>query len=98
MIGPEIFSRPPPPHQKLKSIEKNENRWNNLLWGSKWCSGYSQHCASLSPGSIPGPGTVHVFVFQSILASAGFSPGSLVFLLHLTLGFLNKYIWGIIWS
>ena len=54
--------------------------------------------ASLSPGSIPGPGAVHAFSFQFILASAAFSPSSPVFLLHLELGFLNKSISGIIWS
>ena len=54
-----------------------------------------QRCAPLSPGSIPGPGAVRAFGFQSILASAGFSP---VFLLHLKLGFLNKSVSGIIWS
>ena len=31
-----------------------------------------QRCAPLSPGSIPGPGAVRPFGFQSILASAGF--------------------------
>ncbi len=57
-----------------------------------------QRCAPLSPGSIPGPGAVRAFGFQSILASTGFSPGSPVFLLHLKLGFLNKSVSGIIWS
>ncbi len=56
-----------------------------------------QRCAPLSPGSIPGPGAVRACGFQSILASAGFSPGSPV-LLHLKLGFLNKSVSGIIWS
>ncbi len=53
-----------------------------------------QRCAPLSPGSIPGLGAVHAFGFKSILASAGFSSGSLVFLLHLKLSFLKKYISG----
>ncbi len=44
---------------------------------------------------MPDPGAVRAFGFQSILASAGFSP---VFLLHLKLDFLNKPISGIIWS
>ncbi len=44
-------------------------------------------CGPLSPGSIPGPGAVSPFGFQSKLASAGFSPGTPVFLLHLKLGF-----------
>ena len=34
------------------------------------------------PGSIPGPGAVCAIGFQSKLASAGFSPGAPVFLLH----------------
>ncbi len=57
-----------------------------------------RRCAPLGPGSIPGPAAVRAFGFQSILASAGFSPGSLVFLLHLKLDYLNKSISGIIWS
>ncbi len=32
-------------------------------------------CGPLSPGSIPGPGVVCPFGFQSKLASAGFPPG-----------------------
>ena len=37
--------------------------------------------------------------FQSKLASAGFSPGTPDFLLHLKVGFLNKSISGnIVWS
>ncbi len=32
-------------------------------------------CGPLSPGSIPGPGAVCPFDFQSKLASAGFSTG-----------------------
>ncbi len=55
-------------------------------------------CITESSCSIPGHGTVRAFGFQSILASAGFSPGSLVFLLHLKLDFLNKSISEIIWS
>ena len=57
-----------------------------------------QRCAPLSPGLIPGPGAVRAFSFQSILVSAGFSPGSPVFLLHLKPRFLNKSISGITWS
>ena len=53
-------------------------------------------CGPLSPGSIRGPGIVYPFGFQSKLASIGFSLGTLVFLLHLKLGFLNKSISGII--
>ncbi len=50
-------------------------------------------------GLIPGPGSVCPFGFQSKLASAGFSPGIPVFLLHLKLGFVNKSISGnIVWS
>ena len=56
-----------------------------------------QRCAPLSPGSIPGLGTVRAFGFQSILVSAGFSLGSPVFLLRLKLGFLNKSVYGNIW-
>ncbi len=48
------------------------------------------HCGPLSTGSIPGPGAVCPFGFQSKLASAGFSPGIPVFLLHLKLGFLDR--------
>ena len=44
-------------------------------------------CGPLSPGSIPGPSAVCPFGFQSKLASAGFSPGTPVFLLHLKLDF-----------
>ncbi len=55
-------------------------------------------CALLSPGLIPNPGAVCAFGSQSILASAGFSPDSPVFLLCLKLGSLNKSISGIIWS
>ncbi len=57
-----------------------------------------QRCAPLSPGSIAGHGTVGAVGFQCILASAGFSLGSPVFLLHLKLGFFNKSVSGIIWS
>ena len=56
------------------------------------CSGTSPGCGPLSPGSIPGPGAVCPFGFQSKLASAGFSPGTPVFLLHLKLGFLNLFL------
>ena len=48
-------------------------------------------CGTLSLGSIPGPGAVCPFGFRSKLASAGFSPGTLVFLLHLKLGFFLDY-------
>ncbi len=52
-------------------------------------------CTTMSPGSIPAPSAVCTFGFQSILASAGFfSPGSLVFFLHLKLGFLTIPISG----
>ncbi len=53
--------------------------------------------APLVPGSIPRPGAVHAFGFQSILASAGFFPGFYGFLPAL-LDFLNKFISEIIWS
>ncbi len=43
---------------------------------------------------IVGPGGVCPFGFQSKLASAGFSLGTPVFLLHWKLGFLNKSISG----
>ncbi len=68
---------------------------STCTWGSRCCSGSSP---ALSPGSILGPCAVRAFGFQSILASAGFSPGSPVFLLHLKLGFLYKSVSGIIWS
>ncbi len=56
-------------------------------------------CGPLSPGSIPSPGAVCPFGFQSKLESAGFSPDTPVFLLHMKLGFLNKSISGnIVWS
>ncbi len=49
-------------------------------------------CGPLSPGSIPGPGVVWPFGFQSKLASAGFSPGTPVFLLHLKLHFFSLFL------
>ncbi len=49
-------------------------------------------CGPLSPGSIPTPGVVCPFGFQSKLASAGFSPGTPVFLLHLKLDFFSLFL------
>ncbi len=49
-------------------------------------------CEPLSPGSIPGTGIACPFGFQSKLASAGFPPGTLVFLLHLKLHFFSLFL------
>ena len=69
-------------------------------WGSRWPIAFaSQCCAPVSPGSIPGPGTVCATGFQSILASAGFSLGTPFFLLYQKLIFSNISIPGnIVWS
>ena len=50
-------------------------------------------CEPVSPGSIPGPGTVCSFCFQSKLASIGFSVGSPEFSsLHLKQVFISLYL------
>ena len=46
----------------------------------------------MGPGSIPSPGAVCAFGFQSILASAGFLRVLRFSLLHLKLDFLNKSV------
>ena len=48
--------------------------------------------APMGPGSIPSPGAVCAFGFQSILASAGFLRVLLFSLLHIKLDFLNKSV------
>ena len=48
--------------------------------------------APMGPGSIPSPGAVCAFGFQSILASAGFLRVLRFSLLHLKLDFLNKSV------
>ena len=48
--------------------------------------------APMGPGSIPSPGTVCAFGFQSILTSAGFLWILWFSLLHLKLDFLNKSV------
>ena len=48
--------------------------------------------APMGPGSIPSPGAVCAFGFQSILASAGFLRVLGFSLLHLKLDFLNKSV------
>ena len=50
--------------------------------------------APMGPGSIPSPGIICAFGFQSILASAGFLRVLQFSLLHLKLDFLNKSVSG----
>ncbi len=71
----------------------------HLQWGNRWRSGSSPTLCTTECGFNPSSGAVCAFGFQSILASAGFSPDSPVFLLHLKLGFLNRSISGnVVWS
>ncbi len=74
--------------------------WIDTLRGSRWLSGFFpsavHHWARVwSP--VP---ALYVYLVSSAykFASAGFSLDSLVFLLHLKLGVLNKSVSGIIWS
>ena len=48
--------------------------------------------APVGPGSIPSPGAICAFGFQSILASAGFLQVLRFSLLHLKLDLLNKSV------
>ena len=48
--------------------------------------------APIDPGSIPSPGAICAFGFQSILASAGFLRVRRFSLLHLKLDFLNNAV------
>ena len=51
-----------------------------------------QRYAPMGPDSIPSPGAVCAFGFQSILASIGFLQVLWFSLLHLKLDFLNKSV------
>ncbi len=62
-----------------------------IPWGSSSVAVLPPHCGPLSTGLIPSPSAVCPFGFQSKLATTGFSPGTLVFLLHLELDlFIQK--------
>ena len=62
------------------------------IWEADSVAVLPRRYAPMGPGSIPSPGAVCAFGFQSILASAGFLRVLRFSLLHLKLDFLNKSV------